>query len=80
MSDTLSSASDMPPSLAPQGSWIKHFLVGVGQSWKKITWPTKGQLFIQVLITIAVTTFATTLVWGMDTVFRFLIQTFVIQQ
>lgn len=59
------------------GEWLKEFFKGVGQAWKKVTWPTRRQLLVQVLITIAVSAFATTLIWGFDTVYSFLIATFV---
>jgi preprotein translocase SecE subunit len=54
------------------------FFKGVQHTWHKITWPTARQLTVQVLITVAVTVFATTLVWGLDNVYRILIQTFVL--
>jgi len=78
MPDALSPSPQTDASLDSEGPWLKKFFVGVGQAWQKVSWPTKRQLFVQVLITIAVTTFATTLIWGFDTVFRFLIQTFVV--
>ncbi len=58
---------------------LADFFRGVGDAWKKVTWPAKGHLALQVVITIFVTAFATTLVWGMDSLYRFLIQTFIVR-
>ncbi len=65
----------------PQGNlitWLRDFFKGVGQAWRKITWPTVPKLIVQVLITIGVTTLVTLVVWGLDNLYRFLIQTFVL--
>jgi preprotein translocase SecE subunit len=72
-----------PPPVAlqnepPTSNWLVGFFKGVQQTWPKITWPTARQLTIQVLITVGVTVFATTLVWGLDNVYRILIQTFLL--
>ena len=66
------------PHETPSSNWFVNFFKGVQQAWHKITWPTVPQLSTQVLITIAVTVFATTLIWGLDNVYRILIQTFVL--
>ncbi|MCE2930844.1 MAG: preprotein translocase subunit SecE [Vampirovibrionales bacterium] len=63
---------------ASASNWFVDFFKGVQQTWYKITWPTARQLTVQVLITVAVTIFATTLVWGLDNIYRILIQTFVL--
>jgi preprotein translocase SecE subunit len=63
------------PSASP---WLVDFFKGVRHTWQKITWPTVRQLSIQVLITVGVTIFATTLIWGLDNLYRILIQTFVL--
>ena len=65
------------PSASP---WLVDFFKGVRHTWQKITWPTVRQLSIQVLITVGVTLFATTLIWGLDNLYRILIQTFVLPQ
>jgi preprotein translocase SecE subunit len=66
------------PNEAPARPWLVDFFKGVRHTWPKITWPTVRQLSIQVLITVAVTIFATTLIWGLDNLYRILIQTFVL--
>ncbi len=58
--------------------WLNQFFKGVGQAWNKITWPTVQKLIVQVLITIGVTALVTLVVWGLDNLYRFLIQTFVL--
>jgi preprotein translocase SecE subunit len=57
---------------------LPEFFKGVGEAWGKITWPARGHLVVQVLITLLVTTFATTLIWGFDSLYKFLISTFVV--
>jgi preprotein translocase SecE subunit len=58
---------------------LSDFFKGVGEAWSKVTWPARGHLAIQVVITLLVTTFATTLIWGFDSLYKFLISTFVVQ-
>ncbi len=65
----------------PQGNlitWMQDFFKGVRQTWSKITWPTVQKLIVQVGITIGVTTLVTLVVWGLDNLYRFLIQAFVL--
>jgi len=66
------------PNEDPARPWLVDFFKGVRNTWHKITWPTVRQLSIQVLVTVAVTIFATTLIWGLDNLYRILIQTFVL--
>jgi preprotein translocase SecE subunit len=58
---------------------LPGFFKGVAEAWRKVTWPAKGHLALQVVITLLVTTLATTLIWGMDSLYRFLIQTFIVR-
>jgi len=78
---TLELQNPPPVALSNEGSasnWFVDFFKGIKQTWAKITWPTARQLTVQVFITVAVTVFATTLVWGLDNIYRILIQTFVL--
>jgi preprotein translocase SecE subunit len=71
------SAQGMAPLPEEERFSLPKFFQGVGEAWSKITWPARGHLIVQVIITLLVTTFATTLIWGFDSLYKFLISTFV---
>jgi len=53
---------------------IKKHLRDVKSEMKKIVWPTKSQVVNNTLIVIAVSLIAAVLIFGLDTVFGFVLQ------
>ena len=60
---------------------ISNFFKGIGKNFKeikaemkKIVWPTKSQIINNTLIVIAVTIIAAACIYGLDTVFGFIIR------
>jgi preprotein translocase SecE subunit len=52
---------------------LGSFLLGVKEEWHKITWPTQLQLLGQLLVVLVVVTVMTAFVWGLDTLFKWVI-------
>ena len=53
---------------------VKKYLRDIKSEMKKIVWPTKSQVVNNTLIVIAVSLVAAVLIFGLDTVFGFVLQ------
>ena len=51
---------------------LTEYLKGVRSEWNKISWPERQQIVSETLVVIAVTTFATLLIFFIDVTFRWL--------
>jgi preprotein translocase subunit SecE len=62
------------PKVSFKDSVVTYFK-GVRSEWGKITWPERQQLIHETLIVIAVTTFFTILIYGIDKIIAFILGT-----
>lgn len=51
---------------------VTEYFKGVRSEWNKISWPERQQIVSETLVVIAVTTFATLLIFFIDVTFRWL--------
>ena len=66
--------SNKPNFFARVGGRIKKFFKDYSSEMKKIVWPTKSQVINNTIVVIVVSLIAAVVIFGLDTVFGFIVR------